>query len=325
MTNTTDDTPFVSIVVPNYNEGQYLDKAIPSLLDLDYPPNCFEVIVVDNGSTDGSVETIRKYPVKLIEEPGIKVGAVRNRGVDVCRGGFIAFIDADCIAPKTWIKSAVQVMMENDGIGAVGGGCKAPTDSPWVVSAWVNNEALDSFDANALPGASFIVRKDVFSSLAGFDESIVAGEDDDLSYRIIKAGYKLCRLKDCYVTHLGYPTSLLGILKRQIWHGTNQLQAASGVVDKMLLITHFYMLGLLLLVMGVVGVAPSIFSATGFIGVTVPPFLLAINRARMTAAEKRSIAHCLQLTVIYSFFLMGRCIGLVKNYVCIIKACLKPN
>jgi glycosyltransferase involved in cell wall biosynthesis len=98
------DWPFVSIIVPVYNGGLTIDALLTSLTALDYPDGRFEIIVVDNKSTDDSRKRIKKHPVTLVEETQIQSSyAARNRGIDVAKGEILAFTDADCVADPGWL------------------------------------------------------------------------------------------------------------------------------------------------------------------------------------------------------------------------------
>ena len=93
--------PGVSILVPAYNERAALPDAVRSALSIDYPE--FEVIVVNDGSTDGSEQIIRRYPFHAISTPNRGVSAARNEGLNAATGEIIAYIDADARADPDWL------------------------------------------------------------------------------------------------------------------------------------------------------------------------------------------------------------------------------
>jgi glycosyltransferase involved in cell wall biosynthesis len=121
------DPPFVSVVVPVYNGAGIVEELLQSLLDLDYPAECHEIIVVDNGSTDRTRQIVGRYPVRLLEEREIKgAAAARNKGIRHARGDIIAFTDADCVADSNWLKMLVADH-EDPSIGGFAGeilGCE---------------------------------------------------------------------------------------------------------------------------------------------------------------------------------------------------------
>src|ERR1051325_1413095 len=88
------EQPLISVIIPCYNQGHYLAQAIDSALDQLYPS--LEVIVVDDGSTDGTPLVAASYPaVRLVRQPNSGLAAARNRGLADCRGTYVVFLDAD--------------------------------------------------------------------------------------------------------------------------------------------------------------------------------------------------------------------------------------
>ena len=107
--------PMVSIIAPVFNDQNKIGLLIDSLFNQDYPKDLFEIIIVDNGSTDMSKEIIRKYPVIFLEENEIQSSyAARNKGILKAKGDIIAFIDSDCIADRQWVKQGVAVVQASD-------------------------------------------------------------------------------------------------------------------------------------------------------------------------------------------------------------------
>lgn len=98
----------ISVVVPVYNGEKTLPLCLDSLMNLDYPKEDFEIIVVDNNSTDKTQEIIKRYPVRYVFEPHRNCAKARNKGIKSSKGEFVAFLDADCVAHKDWIKNLLN-------------------------------------------------------------------------------------------------------------------------------------------------------------------------------------------------------------------------
>lgn len=94
---------FISVVIPAYNEEAEIGKCLDSLIKQDLAKEKFEVIVVDNASTDKTAEIIKKYPVKYVYEPRRSVVMARQAGVNASSGEIIVSADADTVYPKTWL------------------------------------------------------------------------------------------------------------------------------------------------------------------------------------------------------------------------------
>ncbi len=118
----------ISIIAPVFNMEQYLERFLDALSVQDYPADRFEVIAVDNGSTDGSVAILEKFPwVTLLHEPTPGAYSARNRGIRAARGQVVAFIDPDCIPGRGWL-AAIERAIDVPGREIVLG--KREYDSP---------------------------------------------------------------------------------------------------------------------------------------------------------------------------------------------------
>jgi glycosyltransferase involved in cell wall biosynthesis len=119
----------VSVVVPFYNSERYIGRCIEALLGQDYPEERYEIIFINNNSTDSSAEIIRRYPrVKLISERKRGSYAARNRGLELANGEIIAFTDSDCMPAADWLKE-IESAMADPGTGIVIGNYQAAEDS----------------------------------------------------------------------------------------------------------------------------------------------------------------------------------------------------
>lgn len=224
------DKPFVSIVVPAFNEEKYISLCLESLLNLNYPKDRYNITVVDNNSKDKTAKIAKKYNINYLMLKEGKVGAVRNYGVKSTKSDVIAFIDADCVAGAHWLDAAVE-KLSDPKVGAVGGYCKLRSNPSWVEKAWVLGERSGNLKINSLAGSSFIIARKLFEKLNGFDEAINAGEDTRLAHSVKKAGYELWFLDECAVVHLGYPSSIYGFAKRQYWHASSYIESNNGTDD----------------------------------------------------------------------------------------------
>ncbi|MDP8955765.1 MAG: glycosyltransferase [Actinomycetota bacterium] len=112
--------PFVSVVIPVLNGEATIGACLSALVKSDYPKECFEILIVDNGSTDRTTEIAKRYPVTLLSEPRRGPARARNRGIEASRGGVLAFTDADCLVTTGWIRNLVAAF-SNAEVGAVAG------------------------------------------------------------------------------------------------------------------------------------------------------------------------------------------------------------
>jgi glycosyltransferase involved in cell wall biosynthesis len=185
----------VSIIIPSYNSIQWVDRAIYSVMRQTYHP--IEILVVDDGSTDGTYEHVKKFfpEVKIIQKPNGGSAAARNFGVNQSKGEFLAFLDADDIwAPN---KLEIQMMIFNQfpNCGLCGTESLSfsmdepePEFEPAILNVNENNyflvERKALFKCNILNTSSVVLRRDTFNNAGQFDESLRRIEDYDLWLRI---------------------------------------------------------------------------------------------------------------------------------------------
>lgn len=185
-------TPLVSVIIPNYNYAQYLREAIESVLSQTYPN--IEIIVVDDGSTDGSREIIENYGDRItaIFQKNQGVSAARNNGVVGSNGEFAAFLDADDVWLPEKLEKQVGRFFDNEKIGFVH--CSMTLISPdgeivGEESAGQEGSVADEFllfERGVVVGAAStgVVRREAFDEVGGFDVRLSTAGDWDFCYRV---------------------------------------------------------------------------------------------------------------------------------------------
>jgi cellulose synthase/poly-beta-1,6-N-acetylglucosamine synthase-like glycosyltransferase len=180
--------PYVSVVVPVYNGRDTIAECIESLLAQDYPADRYEIIVVDNDSTDGTAEVVRTYPVQLLFEEKPSADAARNAGIRHARGEIVAFTDADCVADSHWLGQLVQHFVNEDVVGVAGK--TAPFASESLVAEFlgsiIRHVNPDADEPLAMSGLNVAYRKQSLLDVGLFNDDLLgAGPGDiDLSWRI---------------------------------------------------------------------------------------------------------------------------------------------
>jgi len=135
--------PFVSIIIPVKNFERTIEKTFEYLLNVDYPHNSWEWVIADGGSTDKTVEIIKNWQkphpfIKLVEIPDCpSPGYARNKALEVVKGEFLFFTDADCAPDKNWINEMLKHFARDPKIAAVGGEVYTlKVDPDNLVEAW---------------------------------------------------------------------------------------------------------------------------------------------------------------------------------------------
>ena len=188
--NSSADTrrPLVSVVIPTYNRGWIVGEAVESVLAQDYA--AFELIVVDDGSTDDTAAVLAAYDdVVVVEQPNRGVSAARNRGVEHSRGDLIAFLDSDDLWLPEKLSTQVAFFLEHPAANV----CQ--TQEIWIrngrrVNAGRRHEKPAgmfferSLELCLVSPSAVMLKKEFFEVMGGFDESLPACEDYDLWLRI---------------------------------------------------------------------------------------------------------------------------------------------
>ncbi len=218
--------PFISIIVPARNAQKYIGPCLESLLAQDYPKDRFEIIVLDNGSLDKTMEIVKSYPVRLLIKTDGNVSALRNWGAQRAQGEIYAFIDADCMAPAGWLRQA-RALLEPDHVGAVGCWYALPVHTTliervWDIVAGARRETAGPIDW--VPSGDLIISKRIFEEIHGFDEYLITSEDVDICQRIIKTGRIVYSHPKVAVEHLGNPKTLKQFFLKEKWRGEGVLQ-----------------------------------------------------------------------------------------------------
>ena len=213
-------SPFVSIIVLNYNGILFLDECFSSLLQINYPKSCYEVIMVDNGSIDCSVEYVKK------NFPSVKILALNrnygytggnNRGVRIAKGDFVVFLNNDTVVDKEWLRELVNVMLLDEKIAICGskvifmdkldhvqysGGFLNLLGSTLFYPFHGQESNRDFYLVGSICGASFLMRKVIFEMIGGFDEDFfMYSEENDLCLRAWIYGYRVAYAPSSVVYH----------------------------------------------------------------------------------------------------------------------------
>jgi len=210
--------PFISIIIPAFNESEHIERTIQSLRDCNYPKECYEVIVVDNGSSDNTYEISLNAADKSLKLEEGNVGAVRNFGAQNSKGDILAFIDADCVVGSNWLLNIKNITKEKTN-SIFGGTCTLPNEKNWIEKYWLLGGANKR--QRDLVGASIAIERTLFFSLGGFNEDVTSGEDTELSNRARSLKVNIEITPRLSVIHMGNAKTVLNFLKRQIWHSEN--------------------------------------------------------------------------------------------------------
>ena len=241
--------PPVSIVVPVYNAESTIAECVEALLKLDYPKRLVQTIVVDNNSTDNTADILQQFTgIDYVFEPEKGAYQARNTGTEFAKHDLIAFTDADCIPKPDWLSRLVNGLVHpqrptanSDFVGAaakqtrhppakglaiVGGKVEAHPPSNLVeryidYRKILDQEKMAKHSEFSLPffvTANFLVPKDVFEQLGGFDTYFEIAGDADFCWRAQQAGFELRYCPEAVVVHK-HRSDLLGLYSQSFQYG----------------------------------------------------------------------------------------------------------
>ncbi|MCX6029151.1 MAG: sugar transferase [Chloroflexi bacterium] len=214
----------VSVIVPAYNSAATLPLCLTALAAQDYPHDTYEVIVVDDGSTDDTAALARAAGVKVITQPNSGPAAARNTGAAAATGDLLLFTDADCAPVPGWIRALVAPFADPRVAGAKGAYL---TRQAALVPRFTQLEYADRYDHMAsaetidfVDTYSAAYRRDVFLANGGFDTIFPTAsvEDQELSFRLAEKGYRLVFAPQAQVYHRHNPT-LAAYIRRKFFIG----------------------------------------------------------------------------------------------------------
>jgi GT2 family glycosyltransferase len=188
--------PRVSVVVCSYNSERTMEACLASLEALDYPD--YEVIVVNDGSTDRTLEISERFPFcRIISQPNKGLSVARNVGAEAATGEIVAYTDSDCVADPDWLTYLVA-KMEASGLAACGGPNFPPPEDSLVPAAVAvspggpTHVLISDEVAEHIAGCNMAFRRDVLMALGGFDPVYrAAGDDVDICWRFQDAGHAI--------------------------------------------------------------------------------------------------------------------------------------
>lgn len=228
-THSSSETPLVSVVVPALNCAGDVDGFAASMRAQTYPTDRFEVIVVDNGSSDGTLECARAAGFKTLLRPERGRTRALNTGIAAARGDYILTTDLSCRAEPDWISSIVATFSKHPRAGCVGGEIRLlRTASNAVIDFQERSNYMSpllALQRARLPfmpfadGANSSFRREMFERIGGFEESFVKAGDVEICYRmLVLSDYELVFNRAALMREPGEP-SLRALLRQRFRMG----------------------------------------------------------------------------------------------------------
>ena len=215
---------FISFVIPAQNEARFIQRDVRSIHTYLKGRQDYEVIVVDNASTDNTAALAAAEGAQVISVPYKTTPAkVRNIGVAQAKGDVLVFLDGDVYLTDQWIDRFESLLLEITANKLVTGSTlDVDPDATWIAKAWFGPlfDRQDQF----VNGGHLIMSRALFDRIGGFDEALETGEDTEICLRAQRNGSEIRCDKQLHAVHMGYPNDLGHFFRRERWHGKGNFQ-----------------------------------------------------------------------------------------------------
>ena len=223
MTRSSSSSIRFSVIIPAFNEAKNIERCLEALCAQTLSKQMFEVIVVDNGSSDGTVAAASRFlealPLQVVSKTQARISVVRNYGAALARGEILAFLDADCIAPSTWLDLSDATAPTNALWGAH---YLIPANATWIGRVWFSHQATEQAgEVSFVPAGDLFIARIDFDRIGGFAESLQTSEDVELCLRAKTFGLKVIAYPPLGVIHEGTARTLTHFYRQNRWHGTH--------------------------------------------------------------------------------------------------------
>ncbi|RMH08937.1 MAG: glycosyltransferase [Nitrospirae bacterium] len=216
----------VSFVVPVFNDQANIGRCLQSIRRQEMPWKIAELIVLDNGSTDGTHAVLSEMEIAFQVIERVHVSALRNHGARMAQGELLAFVDSDVELLPGWIEACLSAFRDPTVVAA---GCfpRVPPQATWVQRTWDlhqrRRQPKQPESVAWLPSMNLVVRRDAFWAVGGFNEQLETAEDVDLCYRLSTMGTILCQ-PGMQAIHWGEASNLRVFWKKEVWRGLGNFQ-----------------------------------------------------------------------------------------------------
>jgi glycosyltransferase involved in cell wall biosynthesis len=279
----------LAVIIPCFNEEKNIGKCLDALLKQNNGALKGKIVVVDNGSNDGSIEKIKQYlaDVKLYILPNDIISGLRNYGVEKTRSVWLAFIDADVEVSDGWldaIMTRISILDQQAEAGNTlfGSTVKNPINATWIEQTWYEqlNERGKTTSPRYINSGHLVISRTLFNRVGGFDIEYETGEDVKLCDDVRSIGGQIFHDSALEAIHHGYPKSLGAFFKRERWHGRGmKTRILTPWQSRPLLLSLYNLLCLTLFIVTFIFWGHRVFALCIFLIATVAPLVpLAIRR-----------------------------------------------
>jgi glycosyltransferase involved in cell wall biosynthesis len=306
------DEIVVSFIIPAFNEADMIVDTLAQLHNFS-PKKNYEVIIVDNGSNDNTVQLAQSYNDTVVSCPTGTIATVRNCGVKASSGKVLVFLDADVKLTQQWqdnIDRAIKDIDVNPLI-ITGSRCSPPEDNNTLNDHWFNL-LVESNSVTYINSGHLITSRKLFDQILGFNEELRTAEDHDFCIRATKLGAFITPNSSLKVFHEGYPTTYTQFIKRERWHGREDFKSVSSLIEsKVALIVCFHLLIFISSIIISLSIEVIFGILSYLISMTFLSFSLTIYKFNLSA-----VSSLIKTSLIHYLYIIGRTCSLLDKVTC---------
>lgn len=300
----------ISFIIPAFNEEKFLPQTLNSIVEYVNDKFSFEIIVVDNGSTDATVKIGQEYGAKTLILKNATIARLRNYGAQNSSGSIFVFIDADVTISPQWVDvftKAIPSLQSNPFI-ITGARCGTPDSASWISKAWFSEPDI-THDVSHIGSGHMITTREMFFKTNGFPEELYTGEDYEFCSNARKAGARIVSNPLLKVIHHGVPMTLWDFVLRESWHGLGDWASVKTFIrSKVAVATLVYILLHIILLISLIAYRSLPLVMTFLVLILFQCIAVAYLKFRH---NKLSII--MKNTILMYFYFFGRALALFRS------------
>lgn len=294
----------MSFIIPALNEADHIAATIRSIQRA--VPGDPAIIVCDNGSSDDTVRIATEAGASVCQAPELTIAGLRNLGAEKTDSDLLVFLDADVELSADWYETwrENRSKLPVNRLYVTGSRCSSPKNEGFFCKNWFS--LLSTKSPNYINSGHMITTRELFKEVNGFDQSLRTGEDHEFCVRAFSLGGAIMPIDDLIAFHFGYPTTALGFIRREIWHGMEDCRSLKTFfLSKTAVFSAFY------LMITIAAIASLLFSQLYTFG-TLITFLLSIAVIFSIAKTGyKSLKQTAKSAVCAAVYLLSRSISLI--------------
>lgn len=310
MSSENDKAYDIVIVVLTYNNEKTIAQCLQAISSQNYPKGSYKALVIDNGSTDSTLEIVKAFNIDYHVFPKMTIGQLRNEGAKRAKAPVVGFIDSDCEVSSDWIISVLK-HFKDDRVGIAGCMYDLPPQPSFVERHWIGKPCVNMAENRLIPAGNMAVSKRIFNEIGGFDEKLISGEDVYLLNQARLHGYKTIYDPTIKNIHFGNPKTIADLYRKEIWYGIrgdsiiNRIKA----FDKAFIASNVVLLIAASLIIGLMR-----FNIRIILSACLSFLMLSLASAMDRKYVKKVDGNLFYMTFFYSIYLLGRMHSLVHVY-----------